>query len=167
MYVRIQVEKLPGHWFLLLVIITSLCELLLCGIVCLLMRRGVFSPFPKRCQDIFKSIQFCVCSCICVWFRWHWEMLCALHPILYASCNLTLVPELENHINVSFSFAAALIRGNRKNCAQFSGSLDWLISRLERLEASSGMFLIFSFVCMVFLPVYFCLFSLRQSKLAR
>ena len=33
---------------------------------------------------------------------------------------------------------AALIRGNRKNCAQFSGSLDWLISRLERLEASSG-----------------------------
>ena len=35
---------------------------------------------------------------------------------------------------------AALIRGNRKNCAQFSGSLDWLISRLERLEASSGTF---------------------------
>uniref|UniRef100_A0A8C7JSK1 Ryanodine receptor 2 n=1 Tax=Oncorhynchus kisutch TaxID=8019 RepID=A0A8C7JSK1_ONCKI len=34
---------------------------------------------------------------------------------------------------------AALIRGNRKNCAQFSGSLDWLISRLERLEASSGI----------------------------
>lgn len=34
--------------------------------------------------------------------------------------------------------SAALIRGNRKNCAQFSGSLDWLISRLERLEASSG-----------------------------
>uniref|UniRef100_A0A663N3J0 Ryanodine receptor 2 n=1 Tax=Athene cunicularia TaxID=194338 RepID=A0A663N3J0_ATHCN len=29
--------------------------------------------------------------------------------------------------------------GNRKNCAQFSGSLDWLISRLERLEASSGI----------------------------
>ncbi|KAK7820066.1 hypothetical protein U0070_022598 [Myodes glareolus] len=35
--------------------------------------------------------------------------------------------------------ATALIRGNRKNCAQFSGSLDWLISRLERLEASSGI----------------------------
>ncbi|XP_010773080.1 ryanodine receptor 2-like, partial [Notothenia coriiceps] len=35
--------------------------------------------------------------------------------------------------------SAALIRGNRKNCAQFSGSLDWLISRLERLEASSGI----------------------------
>ncbi|XP_074202948.1 uncharacterized protein LOC141573277 isoform X2 [Camelus bactrianus] len=34
---------------------------------------------------------------------------------------------------------AALIRGNRKNCAQFSGSLDWLISQLERLEASSGI----------------------------
>lgn len=33
---------------------------------------------------------------------------------------------------------AALIRGNRKNCAQFSGSLDWLVRRLEKLEASAG-----------------------------
>ncbi len=39
---------------------------------------------------------------------------------------------------LSVVLPAALIRGNRKNCAQFSGSLDWLISRLERLEASSG-----------------------------
>ncbi|KAF3691469.1 Ryanodine receptor 2 [Channa argus] len=41
-------------------------------------------------------------------------------------------------IHALFLCAAALIRGNRKNCAQFSGSLDWLISRLEQLEASSG-----------------------------
>ncbi|KAB1262046.1 Ryanodine receptor 2 [Camelus dromedarius] len=34
---------------------------------------------------------------------------------------------------------AALIRGNRENCAQFSGSPDWFISRLERLDASSGI----------------------------
>ncbi|XP_040852860.1 ryanodine receptor 2-like, partial [Ochotona curzoniae] len=42
-------------------------------------------------------------------------------------------------LNSLYELLAALIRGNRKNCAQFSGSLDWLISRLERLEASSGM----------------------------
>lgn len=76
-------------------------------------------------------------------------------PIVHASCDLTLVLELENHINASSSFAAALIRGNRKNCAQFSGSLDWLISRLERLEASSGMFLVSSLMLMVSFPVYF------------
>ncbi|KAK2531532.1 Ryr2 [Columba guinea] len=40
-------------------------------------------------------------------------------------------------LNSLYELLAALIRGNRKNCAQFSGSLDWLISRLERLEASS------------------------------
>ncbi|KAB0383362.1 hypothetical protein FD755_005279 [Muntiacus reevesi] len=41
-------------------------------------------------------------------------------------------------LNSLYELLAALIRGNRKNCAQFSGSLDWLISRLERLEASSA-----------------------------
>lgn len=43
--------------------------------------------------------------------------------------------------NVSFCFSpsAALLRRNRANCAHFSGSLDWLISRLDRLEASSGV----------------------------
>lgn len=75
-------------------------------------------------------------------------------PIFYASFDLTVILELENHIYASSSFAAALIRGNRKNCAQFSGSLDWLISRLERLEASSGMFLVFFLMCTVFFLVY-------------
>ncbi|XP_070401458.1 ryanodine receptor 2 isoform X3 [Nothobranchius furzeri] len=42
-------------------------------------------------------------------------------------------------LNSFYQLLAALIRGNRKNCAQFSGSLDWLISRLEWLEASSGI----------------------------
>ncbi|XP_023805329.1 ryanodine receptor 2 isoform X2 [Oryzias latipes] len=42
-------------------------------------------------------------------------------------------------LNSLYQLLAALIRRNRKNCAQFSGSLDWLISRLERLEASSGI----------------------------
>lgn len=35
-------------------------------------------------------------------------------------------------------YAAALIRGNRNNCTQFSRKLDWLVSKLERLESSSG-----------------------------
>lgn len=33
---------------------------------------------------------------------------------------------------------ASLIRGNRTNCALFSTNLDWLVSKLDRLEASSG-----------------------------
>lgn len=41
--------------------------------------------------------------------------------------NLTLVPP-----------TASLIRGNRTNCALFSTNLDWLVSKLDRLEASSG-----------------------------
>ncbi|XP_052009298.1 ryanodine receptor 2 [Xyrauchen texanus] len=42
-------------------------------------------------------------------------------------------------LNCFYELLAALIRGNRKNCAHFSGSLDWLVSRLDRLEASSGI----------------------------
>ncbi|XP_077359216.1 ryanodine receptor 2 [Festucalex cinctus] len=45
----------------------------------------------------------------------------------------------SSSLNSLYQLLAALIRGNRKNCAQFSGSLDWLVSRLERLEASSGI----------------------------
>ena len=37
-----------------------------------------------------------------------------------------------------FSFSASLIRGNRSNCALFCDNLDWLVSKLDRLEASSG-----------------------------
>lgn len=33
---------------------------------------------------------------------------------------------------------ASLIRGNRANCALFCDNLDWLVSKLDRLEASSG-----------------------------
>ncbi|MGH0160505.1 UNVERIFIED_CONTAM: hypothetical protein FKN15_070923, partial [Acipenser sinensis] len=33
----------------------------------------------------------------------------------------------------------ALIRGNRNNCTQFSKNLDWLVSKLDRLESSSGI----------------------------
>jgi len=36
-------------------------------------------------------------------------------------------------------FAASLIRGNRSNCALFCDNLDWLVSKLDRLEASSGI----------------------------
>ncbi|XP_028459753.1 LOW QUALITY PROTEIN: ryanodine receptor 2 [Perca flavescens] len=47
--------------------------------------------------------------------------------------------EWETILNRFYELLAALIRGNRVNCAHFSGSLDWLISRLDRLEASCGV----------------------------
>ncbi|KAG7259126.1 hypothetical protein CRUP_027109 [Coryphaenoides rupestris] len=37
------------------------------------------------------------------------------------------------------SVSASLIRGNRSNCALFCDNLDWLVSKLDRLEASSGI----------------------------
>ncbi|XP_068576132.1 ryanodine receptor 2 isoform X5 [Cebidichthys violaceus] len=42
-------------------------------------------------------------------------------------------------LNNFYELLAALIRGNRLSCAHFSASLDWLISRLDRLEASCGV----------------------------
>ncbi|XP_051829609.1 ryanodine receptor 3 [Antechinus flavipes] len=42
-------------------------------------------------------------------------------------------------LNLLYQLLAALIRGNRNNCAQFSNNLDWLISKLDRLESSSGI----------------------------
>ncbi|XP_068183975.1 ryanodine receptor 2 isoform X2 [Antennarius striatus] len=45
----------------------------------------------------------------------------------------------ENLLNHFYDLLAALLRGNRANCAHFSVSLDWLISTLDRLEASAGV----------------------------
>ncbi|XP_031717451.1 ryanodine receptor 3 isoform X2 [Anarrhichthys ocellatus] len=42
-------------------------------------------------------------------------------------------------LNLLYELLAALIRGNRTNCTQFSRNLDWLVSKLERLESSSGI----------------------------
>ncbi|XP_053730272.1 ryanodine receptor 2 [Synchiropus splendidus] len=42
-------------------------------------------------------------------------------------------------LHLFYELLASLIRGNRVNCAHFSGSLDWLISRLDQLAASSGV----------------------------
>ncbi|XP_062858397.1 ryanodine receptor 3 isoform X2 [Trichomycterus rosablanca] len=42
-------------------------------------------------------------------------------------------------LNLLYELLAALIRGNRPNCTQFSHKLDWLVSKLERLESSSGI----------------------------
>lgn len=39
---------------------------------------------------------------------------------------------------VFFTPTAALLRGNRDNCAHFSASIDWLIGRLDQLESSAG-----------------------------
>uniref|UniRef100_A0A8C1ULM0 Ryanodine receptor 3 n=1 Tax=Cyprinus carpio TaxID=7962 RepID=A0A8C1ULM0_CYPCA len=43
-------------------------------------------------------------------------------------------------LNLLYELLAALIRGNRTNCTQFSRKLDWLVSKLERLESSSGKY---------------------------
>uniref|UniRef100_A0A673INN9 Ryanodine receptor 3-like n=1 Tax=Sinocyclocheilus rhinocerous TaxID=307959 RepID=A0A673INN9_9TELE len=42
-------------------------------------------------------------------------------------------------LNLLYELLATLIRGNRTNCTQFSRKLDWLVSKLERLESSSGI----------------------------
>ncbi|XP_060131529.1 ryanodine receptor 1 isoform X2 [Zootoca vivipara] len=42
-------------------------------------------------------------------------------------------------VNLLYELLASLIRGNRANCALFSNNLDWLVSKLDRLEASSGI----------------------------
>ena len=51
-----------------------------------------------------------------------------------------------------FNFSAAMIRGNRANCAQFAQSyrLDWLVSRLESQQSSTGKEqFIHSFYCLI------------------
>ncbi|XP_051973037.1 LOW QUALITY PROTEIN: ryanodine receptor 1 [Xyrauchen texanus] len=42
-------------------------------------------------------------------------------------------------VNLLYELLASLIRGNRANCALFCDNLDWLVSKLDRLEASSGI----------------------------
>uniref|UniRef100_A0AAZ3S6C9 Ryanodine receptor 3 n=1 Tax=Oncorhynchus tshawytscha TaxID=74940 RepID=A0AAZ3S6C9_ONCTS len=42
-------------------------------------------------------------------------------------------------LNLLYQLLASLIKGNRNNCTQFSRNLDWLVSKLERLESSSGI----------------------------
>ncbi|XP_054654360.1 ryanodine receptor 2 isoform X4 [Dunckerocampus dactyliophorus] len=45
----------------------------------------------------------------------------------------------ESILSLFYDLLACLIRKNRANCAHFSASLNWLISRLDGLEASSGV----------------------------
>ncbi|GAA6081936.1 ryanodine receptor 1-like isoform X1 [Tachysurus ichikawai] len=42
-------------------------------------------------------------------------------------------------VNLLYELLASLIRGNRANCALFCDNLDWLVTKLDRLEASSGI----------------------------
>ncbi|KAK1792879.1 hypothetical protein P4O66_001586 [Electrophorus voltai] len=48
-------------------------------------------------------------------------------------------PEAADILMFLYDLLAALIRGNRNNCSHLSGSLDWLISRLEGAETYSGI----------------------------
>lgn len=49
--------------------------------------------------------------------------------------------------NPRLRHSASLIRGNRSNCALFCDNLDWLVSKLDRLEASSGVCSLFCLRC--------------------
>ncbi|KAL7992479.1 hypothetical protein Chor_016735, partial [Crotalus horridus] len=63
--------------------------------------------------------------------------------VYYSTAHFTGVGREENGaawkeiLNLLYKLLAALICGNRNNCAQFSNNLDWLISKLDRLESSS------------------------------
>ncbi|ETE69863.1 Ryanodine receptor 3, partial [Ophiophagus hannah] len=65
--------------------------------------------------------------------------------VYYSTAHFTGVGREENStawkeiLNLLYKLLAALICGNRNNCAQFSNNLDWLISKLDRLESSSGI----------------------------
>uniref|UniRef100_A0ABM5FAI2 Ryanodine receptor 3 n=1 Tax=Pogona vitticeps TaxID=103695 RepID=A0ABM5FAI2_9SAUR len=65
--------------------------------------------------------------------------------VYYSTAHFAGVSREENGaawkeiLNLLYKLLAALIRGNRNNCAQFSNNLDWLISKLDRLESSSGI----------------------------
>ncbi|KAK7901892.1 hypothetical protein WMY93_018661 [Mugilogobius chulae] len=56
------------------------------------------------------------------------------------------IKQWEELIKHFYKILAALIRGNRANCAQFSVSLEWLVSKLERHEASSGVLEVLHFI---------------------
>lgn len=83
----------------------------------------------------FLPSSWCACTCVAFETKKRDFVLDPTFSSHYYLCDWN--SKITQVRNLSF-FPAALIRGNRKNCAQFSGSLDWLVSRLERLEASSG-----------------------------
>uniref|UniRef100_M3ZNQ9 Ryanodine receptor 2-like n=1 Tax=Xiphophorus maculatus TaxID=8083 RepID=M3ZNQ9_XIPMA len=65
---------------------------------------------------------------------------CIDHLHHYSSDSyITDATQWEAIVYLFYELLAALIRGNRVNCAHFSSSVDWLIGRLDHLEASSGV----------------------------
>lgn len=55
-----------------------------------------------------------------------------------------------------------MLRGNRVNCAHFSTSIDWLISRLDWLEASTGLL---NFLYFLFFNYSHKMFNILQQRL--
>lgn len=62
-----------------------------------------------------------------------------LHKPLFTCFAVFNVGENDLNLLSVGQRAASLIRGNRSNCALFCDNLDWLVSKLDRLEASSGI----------------------------
>lgn len=94
--------------------------------------------FPANTSVLFLTSPWCVCICVALDIKKRYFVLDPTFSSHYYLCVWN--SKITQVRNLSSFFPAALIRGNRKNCAQFSGSLDWLVSRLERLEASSGTY---------------------------
>lgn len=69
-----------------------------------------------------------------------WASIQSVHlcVTLFFCCVSRHIKQCADSCTLSSCPAAALIRGNRNNCTQFSNNLDWLVSKLERLESSSG-----------------------------
>lgn len=84
-------------------------------------------------------------------FRWHCFCCCGRSEIWQCTDGDPSNHSDQKHCHLFYKIwvmhtflcpAAALIRGNRNNCTQFSNNLDWLVNKLERLESSSGMLVI-------------------------
>ncbi|XP_072293061.1 ryanodine receptor 2 [Eucyclogobius newberryi] len=73
------------------------------------------------------------------------ECIDHLHQYSEVSCDAEAV-QSEEIIKHFYKILAALIRGNCANCAQFSVSLEWLVSKLEHHEASSGILEVLHFI---------------------
>ncbi|TTS33136.1 Ryanodine receptor 2 [Bagarius yarrelli] len=59
--------------------------------------------------------------------------------MIYSTAGLFTQFIKYTHTITHFPICTSLIRGNRANCALFCDNLDWLVSKLDRLEASSGI----------------------------
>lgn len=69
----------------------------------------------------------------------HWETGMKKWLFKDIKFNLTFSCRWEELLNSLYELLAAMLKGNRANCAKFSSHLDWLINQLEAQHASLGL----------------------------